>query len=430
MISLYYKKVTNLYLIRRYIMNTTTKFFVFIIISFFSFRTIGQHAQKTITGKVLDSENNTPIAFASIYLKGQPIGTTSNEEGTFIFHIPDFKNSDIVVISSIGFGSVEKRIDDFVTHQKLFLSAQINTLSEVVIATTKKKKLSAKQIVKKAYQEIDKNYPNQPYILEGFIRDLQKEDSTYVEYLECAAKFYNQATDIDIEAEVEVVEIRNSYIAQKNPWNDQWERKNSIIDLIEDDLIRFDYGPIKGKNGWQYELEDILLYNNTYVYKIKGIDTPFQKATLYIDTESFAFVRIELTRTSHKGKSWKRRLTNGQEQVYYNVIFEYQEYNDKMYLKYQKEEDTWKIYDTKKTNKLLFVKNPKKELFINKIIVDDIDKYPFQKNMDIENSLENQSRGYNAEFWSTYNAPQKTKEISKIEHYMKEINKKVKTTKR
>ncbi|WP_170837047.1 carboxypeptidase-like regulatory domain-containing protein [Aquimarina amphilecti] len=296
---------------------------------------MAQSNNKTITGKVLDKENNKPITFASIYLKGQAIGTISNEEGKFVFHISN-KESGVIIISSLGYGSIEKNVDDFNSDQQIFLSAEVSALSEVVITTTKKKKLSAKQIVKKAYQEIANNYPDQSYILEGFVRDLQKEDSTYVEYLECAAKFYNQPTDKEIEAKVELVAIRNSYIAEKNPWNKQWERKNSIIDLIEDDFIRFDYGPIKGKNGWKYELEDILPYNRKYVYKIKGMDVPFQKATLYIDTESFAFVRMELTRTAHKGKSWKRRLTHGGEQLYYNVIFEYQKYKNKMYLKISK----------------------------------------------------------------------------------------------
>ena len=379
-----------------------------------------QNDRKTITGKILNKENNEPIAFASIYLKGLRVGTTSNEEGDFIFHFSSLNGHETISISSIGYESIEKNISDFIPNQTIFLSSKITVLDEVVITSTKKKRLTAKQIVKKAYKNIHNNYPNKPYILEGFVRDLQKEDNKYVEYLECAAKFYNQSTSSAIEAEVELVEIRNNYIAQKNPWNEQWERKNSIIDLIEDDFIRFDYGPIRGKNGWKYELESILPFNHKYVYKIKGTDTPFQKAILYIDTESFAFVKIELTRESHNGKSWKRRLTNGEEQVYYNVIFEYQEYNNKMYLKYQKEEDTWEIYEAKEPSKLLFTKNPKKELFINKIIVDNINNYPFERNMDIGVSLENQSKEYNAGFWSKYNAPQKTKELSKIEQYLKE----------
>ncbi len=404
-------------------MYKTTKIIISSILLFSSFFINAQNDRKTITGKILDKENNEPIPFASVYLKGQRVGTVSNEEGEFIFHFSSLDGYDIITISSIGYESIEKNVNDFIPNQRILISSKITGLNEVVIMSTKNRRLTAKQIVKKAYKNIHKNYPNKPYILEGFVRDLQKEDDKYVEYLECAAKFYNQSTSSEIEAEVELVEIRNNYIAQKNPWNEQWERKNSIIDLIEDDFIRFDYGPILGKNGWKYELEDILPYNNKYVYRIKATDEPFQKAILYIDTESFAFVKLELTRASHNGKSWKRRLTNGEEQVYYNVIFEYQEYNNKMYLKYQKEEDTWKIYDTKKPSKLLFTKNPKKELFINKIITDSIDQYPFKQNMNIGVSLENQSKEYNAVFWSKYNAPQKTKELSKIEQYLKEIKK-------
>ncbi|WP_299116188.1 carboxypeptidase-like regulatory domain-containing protein [uncultured Winogradskyella sp.] len=403
-------------------MTALFKTYISFFLLLFSIPISAQNTDITITGQILDKENNNPIPFASIYLKGQAIGTTSNEEGNFIFHISNIDKSNVIVISSLGYSSVEKTIESFIDNEIIFLSSKINNLDEVIITSTKKKKLTAKQIVKKAYKEIDKNYPKEPYILEGFVRDLQKEDDNYVEYLECAAKFYNQAYNKEIEPTVELVEIRNNYISKKNPWNKQWERKNSIIDLIEDNFIRFDYGPIKGRNGWKYNLEDVLLYNNKFVYKITGVDAPFQNAILYIDTESFAFVRIELTRTIHNGKSWKRRLSNGQEQVYYNVVFDYQEYNNKMYLKYQKEEDTWEIYDIDNPSKLLFVKNPKKELFINNIVVDNIKGYPFQQNMNIGMSLENQSKAYNAKFWSTYNAPKQTKAISEIEKYLQEIS--------
>ncbi|MCK8522971.1 carboxypeptidase-like regulatory domain-containing protein [Aquimarina sp. D1M17] len=402
-------------------MHTIIKFIllgVFLLISFFI---TGQQDVKTITGRVLDEEDKKPIPFASIYLKDKGIGTTSNEEGDFSFYIKNVSNTSIVVISSIGYGTIERRIDDFTIKENILLSREVSPLDEVIITATKKKKFTAKQIVRKAYNAIASNYPDTPFILEGFVRDLQKEDGNYVEYLECAAKFYNKPISVEKEANVELVGIRSSYISDKNPWNKKWDRKNAIMDLIEDDFIRFDYGPIKGKGGWNYRLIDIIPFNNRLVYKIEGEDVPFQKATLFIDTESFAFIRMELTRTAHKGKSWKRRLSNGQEQVYYNVIFEYQEYNDKMYLKYQKEEDTWNIYDTTNPKKLLFTKEPKKELFINNIIVEGVEIYPFSQNMDSGSSLENQKEAYNPDFWTNYNAPQQTKEISKIEQYLKDI---------
>ncbi|WP_108808763.1 carboxypeptidase-like regulatory domain-containing protein [Aquimarina spinulae] len=400
-------------------MNKSCKFYFSIVFLLFSFIAFAQNNIITISGQILDKETKEPIVFASIYLKERAIGTTSNEEGGFNFHFPSYRNSNTIIISMIGYQSIEKSADDFIDNQKIFLTSEVTSLDEVVITSTKKKELTSKQIVKKAYKEIEKNYPTEPYILEGFVRDLQNEDGKYVEYLECAAKFYNKSHKIQTEPEVELVEIRRNYITTKNPWNKLWERKNSVIDLIEDDFIRFDYGPIKGKKGWKYEIESILPYNNRYVYKIKGIDKPFQKAILYIDTETYAFVRMELTRTAYNGKSWKRRLTSGEQQMHYNVVFEYQEYKGKMYLKYQKEEDTWQIFDMNEPNTLLFTKNPKKELFINKIVSEDIENYPFKKNMRIGSSLENQEKEYNPEFWATYNLPKQTEKGSKIVRELK-----------
>lgn len=394
--------------------------FPFCVIQFiFVFVSNAQVNNHAISGQILNQNDNQPIEYVSIYLKGQNIGTSSNSEGKFIFHVPNLFNSDTVIISMIGFESIEKPIRQFAIDQKILLSSMVTDLNQVVISSTKRKKLSARQIVKKAYKSIKYNFPNQKYILEGFVRDLQIEDGKYVEYLECAAKFLYAAHDEKYTPEIELIEIRNNYISDNTKWDQQWDRKNSIMDLIEDDFIRFDYGPIKGKRSWKYHLDDILLYNGGYVYKIIATDSPYQSAILYIDIESFAFVRMELTRKANNGKSWKRKLSNGQLQIYYNGIFEYQEIRGKMYLKYQKEEDTWEIYDLEETDKLLVTKSPKKELIINHVIFEDVENYPFERNMQIDKSLENQLGNYNAAFWSKYNAPSQTAELSKIERDLK-----------
>ena len=68
----------------------------------------------------------------------------------------------------------------------------------------------------------------------------------------------------------------------------------------------------------------------------------------------------------------------------------------------------------------MYKRQPKKELFVNNIITENLTKYPFTENMDAGTSLEHQSLPYDPQFWSTYNAPQSTKELSKIEQYLKE----------
>ncbi|WP_350289157.1 carboxypeptidase-like regulatory domain-containing protein [uncultured Croceitalea sp.] len=376
----------------------------------------------TTKGQLLDSETSQPIPFASIYLKNRTIGTTSNSEGYFVFHIPVQNSSGTIVISAMGYASIERMPDSFSSEEKIVLEPQINRLDEVQLSASKDKVLTAKEIVRKAHKRIGENYPTEPYILEGFVRDLQKEDDSYVEYLECAAKYSYQGTQIKREPSIELLGVRSNGIAEKHPWNKNTERKNSLIDLVEDDFIRFNYGPILGKKGWKYKIENALTYDNRLVYKIAGVEKPFQTATLYIDAKTFAFVRMELTRKAIKNRSWRRRFTNGALQIYYNVVFEYQEYKGKMYLKYQKEEDHWRIFKGLESNKVLFTKYPKKELFINNIITENVANYPFKRNMEIGNSIENQAEKFDTEFWATYNIPQQTAEQSKI---LKELKNKI-----
>ena len=291
----------------------------------------------TISGQLKDHQTQEPLSFASIYLLGTTVGTTSNTEGEFVFHIPAGLPNDTLVISLIGYNTLKKKLAEFSTAEVLLLEQSVVELGEIVV--TDEKQLTAKQIVQKAYAALSQNYPKEPYILEGFVRDLQNEDDQYVEYMECAVKMRYQRYNLARRPDVELQAVRRSYIAEKHPWNKRQERKNAIVDIVEDEFIRYDYGPIRGKGGWKYEIESVLPFDDRFVYRIRAVDKPFQTAVLYIDTESFAFVRLELTRKAKGQRSWRRRLASGQKQVYYNVVFEYQEYEGKMYLKYQKEEE-------------------------------------------------------------------------------------------
>ena len=371
----------------------------------------------TISGRVIDAETKEPLPLSSIYIKGKQIGTTSNKDGSFIFHIPSNLTDFPVVISMIGYKSEERHPERFKKDAIIPLAPGTLQLSEVVI--TSGKPLTARQIVKKAYEAIVQNFPTEPYLMEGFFRDLQSEDGKYVEFSEYAAKFYYKSYDVT--PLVELRHVRRSFIAKKHPWNDLWERKNSFWDLLEDDFIRYDYGPILGKKKWKYEIEGILPFNNRLVYKIIATDTPFQSALLYIDVETSAFVRIELTRQMSNGKYYKRRLTNGRQEISYSVVCEYQEFNGKMYLKYQKEEDTYKVFEDLESDRVLFTKHPRKELFINKLIIEDVDDYPFTKNLQIDRSIESQAKPYDAEFWKYYNVPAETAEESEIAENLKKV---------
>jgi TonB-linked SusC/RagA family outer membrane protein len=63
--------------------------------------------QKTITGTVTNAENGSPLARASVQIKGATIGTTTDEKGAFSITAAD---NQVLVVSAIGFNTLEKRV--------------------------------------------------------------------------------------------------------------------------------------------------------------------------------------------------------------------------------------------------------------------------------------------------------------------------------
>jgi TonB-dependent starch-binding outer membrane protein SusC len=63
---------------------------------------------KTVTGKVTDSKDGSPVAGASVIVKGTKVGTISGSDGAFSISVPE--KATTLVISGVGFETQEARI--------------------------------------------------------------------------------------------------------------------------------------------------------------------------------------------------------------------------------------------------------------------------------------------------------------------------------
>ena len=63
---------------------------------------------KTVTGKVTDSKDGSPVAGASVIVKGTKVGTISGPDGAFSISAPE--KSTTLIISGVGFETQEARI--------------------------------------------------------------------------------------------------------------------------------------------------------------------------------------------------------------------------------------------------------------------------------------------------------------------------------
>ena len=65
----------------------------------------GASAQKTVTGKVTNRTDNSPIANASIQVKGSSVATITNAEGNFSINVPG--DTSVLIASFVGYEPVE-----------------------------------------------------------------------------------------------------------------------------------------------------------------------------------------------------------------------------------------------------------------------------------------------------------------------------------
>jgi TonB-linked SusC/RagA family outer membrane protein len=84
---------------------------------------------KTVSGKVVDSKDNTPVVGASVTAKGTNAGTSTGQDGSFTLVVP--ASATTLVISSIGFATQEATIRT--GSMAISLVQGGNNLNEVVV---------------------------------------------------------------------------------------------------------------------------------------------------------------------------------------------------------------------------------------------------------------------------------------------------------
>src|SRR5690242_8469945 len=111
--------------------------FVFaIFLSIFSFA-----QSKTVTGKVVQRQNNEPLQGVTINVKGTDRSTTTGADGSFSISVPNEKA--VLVFSYVGFVSQEIRAAQAGT--TVAMAPGTNKLDEVVVVgygTTKRRDLT------------------------------------------------------------------------------------------------------------------------------------------------------------------------------------------------------------------------------------------------------------------------------------------------
>ena len=124
----------------------------------------------TISARVADLETDERLGFASVGIKGVPIGTISNVNGEFDFHFPADHRNDILVISMMGYKNYEAPIWTLIDNNVNVIRLEKSSiqLQEIVVSDT----LSGGDILRIALSRVEEIYQMQPFLMVGFYRDV------------------------------------------------------------------------------------------------------------------------------------------------------------------------------------------------------------------------------------------------------------------
>lgn len=107
------------------------RYVVLLVLVMLSINIGGIYAQdgKTITGKVTDN-NNEPLPFVNVLIKGQTQGTTTDENGSYSINVPN--TNSVLQFSFVGYITSEVTVGNQTTIN-VTLEGEANNLDEVVV---------------------------------------------------------------------------------------------------------------------------------------------------------------------------------------------------------------------------------------------------------------------------------------------------------
>ncbi len=374
---------------------------------------LAQQKTITISGKVTDKETGELLIYATVGLRGLPIGTISNAKGEFDFYIPIEYAAETVQISMIGYESFVVPVTKAESFTEFKLKKGLTVLSEVVVTDS----LSAGEIFKIAINRITQNYPMKPVEMEGFYRDVKMVGGKYVSLLEAAITIYDKDYEAPkdytkVRERVAIKEIRKSY-DYDFAYAKYFEEYNLLEDLLLDNIIKYRSFNDEALFYQLLQRKTVVGSDNKPLYLI-FINQPGYDLKIFIDPTTYGILRLEFGYGNGIEPIYnykrKRKLLNNVMRS--EKLIEFEPHNGKLYLKYIKTQykNVWINTETGKPDQTtqLF-----QELLINNINSEDPSWVSSARKMK-RYGLQYQHKNYNKAFWENYNVIKETPLNKKI----------------
>ncbi len=358
----------------------------------------------TVSATVVDRETNEPLGYASVGLKSVAIGTISNANGEFDFHMPVEYRNEVLTISMLGYRNFEAPVWSLTGDKQIIkMEKSPIVLEEIVVSDT----LTGNDILQIALGRIEQNYPMKPFLLDGFYRDVKKVGGTYISLLEAAVRIYDQNYDaprnkFKLRESVRLVEVRQS-LGYESKFTTYFDQDNLLEDLLLHNNIRYRNFNDGDEVYSKLVREKNSFYNDHETYVVSYTGRYFMK--FYIDTEDFSIIRFEFEQGIEDNYLGKRNDLISKFAGIRKTI-EYRRFQGKMYPSFINMTSKINWYDLE-TKALKFETELFQQLLINKVTPEATERIRSTEKMR-NYGLQFQDRPYNKAFWDNYNVIKET----------------------
>lgn len=356
-----------------------------------------------ISGKVLDAENDEPLAYATIAIADYKIGTVSNLQGEFDIHISDDLQGEELVVSMLGYIDFKIKVSDVPANSDLIVRLEPGRLllDEVTIAET----LSGGELLKIALARIEMNYPMSPTAMDAFYRETKMVDGEYVDLLEAAIKIYDKDYSVPrdrnkLRERVALIEVRKT-LEFEYELEKYFSKYNVLEDLLLENQVK--YRSFSEDQAF-YDImhrEQVVGYNGRPIELVSITQTGYN-LKIYID-DDYGIRKISFKWGDGKTPLYTYRKSGKLENqvIHIEKEVEFQKINGKLYLKYISANYTNRWHNLK-TGEIDVVTKRDQALLVNAINYTNPRWVGTSEKMK-RYGLQFQHDEYNKAFWDNYN---------------------------
>lgn len=315
---------------------------------------------KSYYGKVVDSNSNKALPFATIEALGSNIATVTNIDGEFTIKIDKKAEVSQLKIAYIGFQNKVVDLNNF-ADKRSFTVELVQSSIQLKQVTIRPK--DAMELIADVLSNIRTNYSEDPMMMRGFYRETIQRGRNYVSISEAVIDIYKGAYTNEYQVDqVKLFKGRKSADVEKMDtvlFKVQGGPNTTILlDVVKNPYILLSE---EYMNIYDFHLTDVITIDDKLHYVIsfnqkEYVDDPYYKGRLYIEMDKLAISEAEFE-LNVENQDQAARLFIQRKPMGMSIIPERAAYR----AKYTIEENRW--YFSYARAEVKFKVNWKKKLF-------------------------------------------------------------------